>query len=557
MNQIQRRNFILNKLQKNGNVVINQLSEELKVSSMTIRRDLKAMEQENLLILTRSGAIINRNALVDISRNVKNNSPHKFDSSLSSSQTTDWKWPSIDQLLIGFCEADMSCAYRSIESNNQEEVAKARGYQMITVNSEGDPEKQIFDIKSLISKGCNVIIVVPIDANAILPALALCRERKIPVIIKNRGCNGIPGVDYSTYIASNFWAQGNLCAEWVHKKCVEKGIETIKIAEIQGIAGGTDVRDRSGGFHEVADKYGNFEFVAQKSANWSRSEAKEIASDILRNSKEQINVFYCHNDEMALGVQTAIEAAGLKINEDIYLIGIDGMAEALDAISEGRMSCTVTNSPNTADLNFDIMEAAINGETPATYIPVEDVLIDSDNYVEEKTRLASFCTNFITEGSSICLDTGTTAYAVAEQLKEHQNITVSTQSLSIMQLLASSSVQLISIPGIYHKVSDAFLGQISYTFIKDYQYDILFLTAKGIDAEFGISVPDVLEAENKKALIESAKKVIAVIDKGKLGQRFFSKVAPLSKIDVLVTNEGADPDIINQIKEAGIDVYLN
>ena len=384
MNQIQRRDFILNKLQKNGNVVINQLSDELKVSSMTVRRDLKAMEQEGLLILTRSGAIINRDKLVNFSQNHKKNLPANTDPAASDS--TDWKWPSFDHLLIGFCEADLSCAYRILESNIQEEVAKARGYQMITVNSGGNAEKQVSDIKSLISKGCNVIIVVPIDADAILPALALCREHRIPVIIKNRGCNGIPGVDYTTYIASNFWIQGNLCAEWLHEKCTQKGLKTINVAEIQGVIGGTDVRDRSGGFHEVADKYGNFEFVAQQSANWSRSEAQEIASNIIQSTGGDIDCFYCHNDEMALGVQVAIESAGLKINEDVYLIGVDGMNEALDAIKDGKMSCTVTNTPNTADLNFDIMEKGINGETLDTYIPVEDVLLDASN-VEENYDL--------------------------------------------------------------------------------------------------------------------------------------------------------------------------
>ncbi len=302
-------------------------------------------------------------------------------------EMTDWNWPTMENLKIGFCEADLSSTFRTVETKFQEDAAAKRGYDMITVNSEGDTERQISDIESLIAQGCNVIIVVPIDADAIQPALDLCREKKIPVIIKNRGCNATPGVDYVTYIASDFWRQGNLCAEWAEEKCKEKGIDNIKVAEIQGVIGGSDVRDRSGGFHEVADKYGNFEFVAQQSANWSRSEAQEIAANILQSTGGDVDVFYCHNDEMALGVQVAIEMAGLKVNEDVYLIGVDGMIEAFDAIKSGEMSCTVTNTPNTADLNFDIMEKGINGEAIDTYVPVEDVLIDADN-VDDNYDLA-------------------------------------------------------------------------------------------------------------------------------------------------------------------------
>ena len=79
----------------------------------------------------------------------------------------------------------------------------------------------------------------------------------------------------------------------------------------------------------------NFDFVVQQTANFSRTEAQEVAANVLQSTGGDIDAFYCHNDEMALGVSLACQSAGLKINEDVYIIGVDGMYETFDAIKDG------------------------------------------------------------------------------------------------------------------------------------------------------------------------------------------------------------------------------
>ena len=122
--------------------------------------------------------------------------------------------------------------------------------------------------------------------------------------------------------------------------------------------------------------------MAQQSANFSRPEAQEVVQNILQSSGGDIDAIYCQNDEMALGASLALQAAGKKVGEDVFLVGVDGMKEALDAIKNGTLSATVTCNPRFASTLFDTIEKAMNGEQIDTFIPVEDKVIDKTNVDE-------------------------------------------------------------------------------------------------------------------------------------------------------------------------------
>lgn len=290
-----------------------------------------------------------------------------------------WKWPDKkENLNVGFSQADLASTWRAVESDHMKQIADERGYKISITNAEGDTEQQISDVESLIAQGCNVIVIVPIDADAIQPALDACNEKNIPVIIKARGANAAAGTDYVTSIMSDFVWQGYNAGTWIEGKLKDQK-DTINVVEIQGVIGGTDVRDRSQGFHNVADEYGNMEFIAQQSANWSRSEAQEVTQNILQSQGDKVDVIFCHNDEMALGASLAVQAAGYEINKDIYICGIDGMKEALDAVRNDKLSVSVTCTPKYADTVFDVIEQCMEGKQVPASIAVNDAVVDKTN----------------------------------------------------------------------------------------------------------------------------------------------------------------------------------
>lgn len=287
-------------------------------------------------------------------------------------------WPAKDKLYVGFSQADMANSWRTAESDDMQKVADERGYKIAITNANGDTEQQISDVESLLAQGCNVIVIVGIDADAIQPALDTCKAAKVPVIMKARGSNGVPGVDYVTFIASDFVWEGEQAGKWIADAASKKGLSKVDVVVIQGIIGGTDVRDRGQGFVNAANAAGNFNIVAEQPANWSRAEAQEVVQNILQ-SVGKIDAIYCMNDEMALGATLALQANGLKVNEDVFLVGVDGLFEAFDAIKAGTMSASVTCTPKFAGTVFDAIETLMGGGTVETYIPVPDVLVDATN----------------------------------------------------------------------------------------------------------------------------------------------------------------------------------
>lgn len=290
-----------------------------------------------------------------------------------------WKWPATkEELSVGFSQADLASTWRTVESDHMQQIADERGYKISITNAEGDTEQQISDVESLIAQGCNVIVIVPIDADAIQTALDACSEKGIPVIIKARGANAEAGTDYVTAIMSDFVWQGYNAGTWIESKLKDQK-EKINVVEIQGVIGGTDVRDRSQGFHNAAEEFGNMEFIAQQSANWSRSEAQEVTQNILQSQGDKVDVIFCHNDEMALGASLAVQAAGYEINKDIYICGIDGMKEALDAVKDDKISVSVTCTPKYADTVFDVIEQCIEGKEVSASIAVNDAVVDKAN----------------------------------------------------------------------------------------------------------------------------------------------------------------------------------
>ena len=153
----------------------------------------------------------------------------------------------------------------------------------------------------------------------------------------------------------------------------------MNVAVIQGIIGGTDVRDRGQGFTNAAQAAGNFNIVAEQPANWSRAEAQEVVQNILQSTGGKLDAIYCMNDEMALGAALALQANGLVVGKDVFLVGVDGLLEAFDAIKAGTMSASVTCTPKFANTVYDAIETCIGGGTVETYIPVPDVLVDATN----------------------------------------------------------------------------------------------------------------------------------------------------------------------------------
>ena len=179
----------------------------------------------------------------------------------------------------------------------------------------------------------------------------------------------------------------------------------------------------------------------------------------------------------------------------------------------------------------------------------------SQKMIQEKNKIAAYCADLIKEGNAVYLDTGTTNMEIAEAIRNRKNIAVLTHSLPVQNILADSEdIQLISMPGIYCKIKKGFFGEMTCRMINRFQIDIAFIGLSAIDLKTGVMSPDFQDQSAKLAVIERARKKVAIFDHTKIGNIMFTQVCPINALNMIVTDKLADKEFIEKVKKFGVEV---
>lgn len=237
---------------------------------------------------------------------------------------------------------------------------------LTVVDAGDDVTKQVADIEDLIAKDISVLIVNPVDSDAVSGAVQNAIDKGIKVISVDRVVNGVT-VDCE--IASDNVLGAELATQYI----VDTLGENVKVAELQGTSGASAAIDRGTGFHNIADA--KLDVVASQVANFDRTEGMSVMENMLQANPD-IQAVFAANDEMALGALEAITGAG----KDILVVGFDATDDALAAIKEGRMGATIAQQPEL--IGSTAVENAVKmiaGEAVPNSIPVEVTLISTDN----------------------------------------------------------------------------------------------------------------------------------------------------------------------------------
>jgi DeoR family transcriptional regulator of aga operon len=177
----------------------------------------------------------------------------------------------------------------------------------------------------------------------------------------------------------------------------------------------------------------------------------------------------------------------------------------------------------------------------------------------EKVRIAKVAASLIEDGETLILDSGTTTAEIARQIRklENRSINVITNALNIAVLLADLPfVRLIMPGGILRPESNSLSGHMAEAALVDLQADRLFLGADGLDPERGVMTPHLPEAQLNAKMIEISRQVIAVADSSKLMRRNISLIARVEQLHMLITDSGANPDVVAELERRGVVVRL-
>jgi DeoR/GlpR family transcriptional regulator of sugar metabolism len=162
----------------------------------------------------------------------------------------------------------------------------------------------------------------------------------------------------------------------------------------------------------------------------------------------------------------------------------------------------------------------------------------------EKAAIAAAAAALVQPGDSVAISAGTTTYVVALELRHVPNLTVVTNSVPVADVLhtAARDDLTVILTGGVRTPSDALVGPVAVAALRSLHVDWLFLGVHGADERAGFTTPNLVEAETNRALIASARQVVVTADSSKWGVVGLSSIARLDDVDVLVSDDGLDPE---------------
>jgi len=247
-------------------------------------------------------------------------------------------------------------------------------------------------------------------------------------------------------------------------------------------------------------------------------------------------------------------------NAIIDLIEHEGRISVKDLAQQFNVSLmTIRRDLRVLELS-GALKTCYGGAYSPTYVPLENINRIYDrmkSQTQEKQDIAQAIARMIGIGEMVFLGSGTTTTYVAKALSCRSDITVVSNALTVIEELATNaSMSVIGIGGFLRRNEYSFYGHFSESILKDLIVDKVVMGMRGIDPKHGLTSDFPMELNTDRQIINTGRMVIIAADYTKIGYVATSLVAPLTAIDIIVTDRKADPDIINQIRQQGVKVII-
>ena len=176
---------------------------------------------------------------------------------------------------------------------------------------------------------------------------------------------------------------------------------------------------------------------------------------------------------------------------------------------------------------------------------------------EEKQRIGRETAQMISEGETVLISNGTTPLEVAKNLVDRENLTVITNSLPVLCLLANNpKISVICLGGQFRNKEAAFIGHITEGNLEEVHADKVIIGTRSLSLVSGLTADYLSEVMTDRAILRISSEVIVVADYTKFDRVSTASVAPLSAIQTVVTDDKASPEFVDGLRARGIRVVI-
>ena len=174
--------------------------------------------------------------------------------------------------------------------------------------------------------------------------------------------------------------------------------------------------------------------------------------------------------------------------------------------------------------------------------------------VELKQRLALKALGFLEKDQLVAIDGSSTNLQLAKNIPNGLRITVLTNSYSIAHACSmKDQVEVILLGGQLLKESMTSVGETAARQAALYHPDLCFMGVYAVHPEYGMTIPYPDEVSIKRQLIESSRRVIALVNPIKLNTVSRYHVCGIEDFTTLITDDGVSEEISAEYRNKGID----
>lgn len=175
----------------------------------------------------------------------------------------------------------------------------------------------------------------------------------------------------------------------------------------------------------------------------------------------------------------------------------------------------------------------------------------------EKNLVGKKAASMIENGDTLILDSGTTTLEIAKNITA-SGIIVITNSIDIAAILSDKeNIELIVTGGTLRVTTRAMVGNIAEKNLQNFRVDKAFIGANGISISDGITTPNLIEAQTKKAMMSVADKVIIVADSSKFNKVSFAVICPIKHVSSIITSSDLNKEIQKEYENYGVEIILD
>jgi len=242
------------------------------------------------------------------------------------------------RFLVIFSQCNNAEPYRAAQNKRLTELfAFHPEVKLVVLDGQADAAKQVAQIENSIRQKPNLLIVAPLQRDALTRVMGDAMKAGIPTLCLERD---IVEPHYTSWIRCDNFEIGKLAGQWMVEHLTKKhGSPRGSIVEIRGMQGVEGAINRHAGAHSILTNHPQIRVIHDATANWFQPLAMDRMTEALNAHPSGIDIVFAHNDPMAYGAYLAAREKGRE--KEMVFVGVDGLPhEGARYVSEGVLGVT-------------------------------------------------------------------------------------------------------------------------------------------------------------------------------------------------------------------------